>query len=215
MKEKKLTIFSVGSVLLNERMGAVKDVLVILGKGRETEEIDEEYQRRKFAGPWGLEELAKIYKGFSRNDLKEAALKYCQENLRSETREVLIELKKRGHILGALSANFQFIMDALLETLPLDFSEGSHIEFEEELATGGITKKTDRYMKTKILKEKMRNYGIEKENVIVIGHSITDLPMVKEAGVFVAFAPKEKMVKDGATILMEKKDLREILKYFD
>jgi len=37
--------------------------------------------------------------------------------------------------------------------------------------------------------------------------------MTKEAGVFIAFLPKEKEVEKIANFVIKKKDLREILKY--
>lgn len=210
--EKKLIIFGVSGVLLDDKMGGIKDVLVILEKGKEVEKIDKEYQKRKYIGPWGLEELAKLYKGFSENELREIALKYCYENLRKEAREVLFEFKKRAHILGAFSANPQFIMDALAEILPLDFSEGTRLEFKRGKATGKIQRKVDRYTKAKILKQEIKALDFRKEDVIVIGDSVTDLQMAKEAGLFVGFNPKEETVKEVADILIEQEDLREIFK---
>jgi len=74
------------------------------------------------------------------------------------------------------------------------------------------SKKTDRYVKAKILKERIKEYGIKKESVILVGSSVTDLPMAKETGVFIAFATKEKTVEDVAGIVIRKRNLREILK---
>lgn len=209
---KKLIIFGVSGVLLGDKIGGIKDLLVILGKEKEVRKIDKEYQKRKFTGPWGLKKIAELYRGFSESELKEAAFKYCQANLREEAREVLSELKKKGHLLGALSANPQFIMKALLEILPLDFSEGTRLEFKKGIATGKIQKKVDRYIKAKILKQKIKTLGFKKEKTLVIGDSVTDLPMAKEAGLFIGFDPKEETVREVANAIIEQKDLRKIFK---
>jgi len=104
-------------------------------------------------------------------------------------------------------------MDALKEILPLDFSEGSELEFKNKKATGKIQRKVDRYIKSEILREKIKKYKLKKENVIVIGDSITDLPMAKESGIFIALLPKEKEVEKIADFVIEKRNLREVLKY--
>lgn len=212
--EKKLIIFGVSGVLLDDKMGGIKDVLVILGKGKEAKEIDKEYQKRKYIGPWGLKELAKLYKGFSENELRKVAFEYCQENLKSGVKEVLIELKKRGHLLGVLSSNPQFFTDGLSEILPLDFSEGTQLEFKRGLATGRIKRRIDRYVKIRILKEKIKTLGFKKDQVIVISDtlSLTDFPMVKEAGFFVGFDPKKEKIREVADALVVQRDLGEVFR---
>jgi len=210
---KKLIIFDVDEVLLDNKLGGLKDILVILGKGKRVREIDKEYQKRKLAGPWGLEQLAKLYRSFFKERLKKLAIKYCKENLMNGTKECLEKLKAKNYVLGALSSNPQFIMDTLSKILPLNFSEGTKLEFKKGIATGKIQRKVDRYIKAKILKGKIKKYKLKKENAIVVGDSITDLPMTKEAGVFIAFLPKEKEVEKIANFVIKKKDLREILKY--
>jgi len=208
---KKLIVFG---VLLESKMGAFKDILASLGKEEEALKVEKEYQKRKLTGPWGLEKLAELYRGFSKRKLKEMALKYCTENLRKGTRETIDGLKRRDFVVGAISSDPQFVMDALTEIIPLDFSEGTKLEFKKGIATGRIERKIDRYIKVDILKEKKREYGIEKENVILIGDAITELPMVKEAGVFIAFDAKEEEVEDIAKIIIRDKDLRKIFGYF-
>ena len=207
----KLIVFG---VLLESKMGGFKDILVLLGKEREAKKIDKEYQKRKFKGPWGLKQLANLYKGFSKEKLKELALDYCQQNLTKGAREITVGLKKKGFLIGAISSNPQFIMDALAEILPLDFSEGTQLEFKEGIATGKIKKKVDRYTKVEILREKKRNYGLAEENVIVIGDSITALPMVREAKIFINFDIQKENIQNIARYIIEDKNLRKIFGYF-
>jgi hypothetical protein len=48
---KKLIIFGPCTLLKGE-MGGFKDVLVLLGKKKEVQKIDREYQKRRISGPW-------------------------------------------------------------------------------------------------------------------------------------------------------------------
>jgi HAD superfamily phosphoserine phosphatase-like hydrolase len=210
---KKLIVFDVDGVLLDNKLGGFKDILVLLEKRKEVKEIEKEWQKRKFSGPWGLEKLAKLYQGISEKKLEKITIEYCREHLMNGVKECLVKLKTRNYIIGALSSNPQFILDALTEILPLDFAEGTKLEFKNKKATGKIKKEANRYIKDRILKVKIKKYKLKKENVIVVGDSITDLPMAKEAGTFIAFLPKEKEVEKIADFVIKKKDLRKILKY--
>jgi phosphoserine phosphatase len=192
-------------------MGAFKDILVLLGKKKEVVKIDKKYQKIKFIGPWGLEKVAELYRGISEEKLKELAFDYCQKKLMKGMKEIVVDLKKKGFIVGALSSNPQFLMDTLKEILPFDFSEGTQLEFKNGKATGKIKKKVDRYRKAEILKEKREEYKIKKENTIVFGGSITDIPMVKEAGVFIGFDVEKETIGEVARMIMSNKDLLKIL----
>jgi phosphoserine phosphatase len=196
---KKLIVFSADGVLLNNKMSSFKEILMILGRGDEAEAIDKEYQQRKQSGPWGLEQLAQLYQGFSEDKLRETAMKYCQENLAEGAKECVDDLKEKGYTVGALSPNPQFILDSLAQNLSLDFAEGTELEFKDSIATGKIQKRVDRYIKAEILQNKREHYGLEKEDVIVVGDSITDIPMAELAGIFIGFSPKDDIVKEKAT----------------
>jgi len=209
---KKLIVFSVDKVLIDNEMGAFKDVLVLLGKGKEVQKIDEEYQKRKHFGPWGLEELAKLYKGFSKEKLRKVAFEYCLKNLMQGTKETIAKLRKKNYGVRALSSNPQFIMETLADILSLDFSHGTKLEFKDNIATGRISKQVNRYTKAEILKERMGQLNLQRKDVIIVGNSLTDLPMAEIAGFLVAFDAEEE-VKRKADVVIKKKDLREILKH--
>jgi len=199
---KRLIVFDVDGVLLNNKMGGFKDILILLEKEKDVQIIDEEYQKRKHVGPWGMEQLAELYQGFYQNRLRELAIKYCQKNLTKGVTSSLAKLKKRGYVIGALSSNPQFIMDVLTKELPLDFSEGTRLEFKEGVATGRIQRKVDRYIKAEILQKKIKDYQSKKEDTIVVGDSITDIPMAELAGTFIAFCPKQDIVKEKANLIV-------------
>jgi len=106
---KKLIVFNVDGVLLDNGLGGFKDILVILKKEKEVQKIDKEYQRRKLAGPWGLKQLAKLYEGFPEERLSQLAFDYCKNNLMPKSKETLTELKNKNYFLGALSSNPQLL----------------------------------------------------------------------------------------------------------
>lgn len=201
MNTKKLVIFSSGA-LLKEKMGSFKDVLVRFGKEKEVKELDEEYQRRKDQGPWGMEEVAALYRGLSEAELRAEANRHCQEDLVEGAREVVNTLKEKGYLVGAITASPQFVMDALKDVLNLDFAAGTELQFENSIATGKISKKVDRFGKAEFVKEKMEELGLKKEDVVVIGDAVSDLPMA-ELGKFIALNADKDSVKEKAQVVVE------------
>jgi len=212
-EKSKLVFFGVEGVLLNVVLGGFKDILTFLGKEEDVNKINEEYQKRKHLGPWGLEELVELCKGFSKTEFTKIAVDYCDKNLMMGAKDLIYEIKKKGFLIGAISSGPQFLLDALNNILDLDFVFGLEIEFKDNVATGKISRKIDRFIKVDILREKMKELNLAKENVIIIGDSITDIPMAKEAGFFVAFNSKNDEVKQKADVVVDKKDLKEVLKF--
>lgn len=205
MREKETKKMIVFGTIFESEMGGIKDILCLLGKKKEINEIDREYQRRKFFGPLGLKKLVKLFRGNLKDRLKKVALDYCQQKLLKGMREALAEFKKRGFLVGVLSSNPQFVMDVLKEILPLDFAIGTELEFKKGVATGRIKKEVNRYTKARILKMKRKKYGLSKENVIVIRRAtITHLPMAREAGVFIGFDPTKDTIIDIAQTVVNK-----------
>ena len=201
---KKMAVFDVDGVLLDNKLGGFKDVLIVLGKGEEVKKADNEYQERKYWGPWGLEEIAGLYAGFTRDRIKSVADEYCRENLQEGAKDCVRELRNnKDYLVGALSSNPQFIMDALAKELHLDFSEGTRLEFKNGIASGKIYKKVDRYGKAEILRERMEDWRVKKRNVVVVGDSITDLPMSELAGIFIGFRPKDDIIKQRAAKIVD------------
>lgn len=194
VENKKMVVFG---TLFNGEMGGIKDILIILGKGKKVIEIDRKFQEKKLFSPWGLKKLGRLFKGISKKELRNTALDYCSRNLIDGIKDISIVLKKKGFIVGVLSSNPQFMMDILKEMLPLDFAIGLQLEFKDGIATGRIMEEFNRYKKAEILKKKREEYGIEKENTIFISRaSVTHLPMTKETKFFLGFDPEKENIRE-------------------
>jgi len=62
------------------------------------------------------------------------------------------------------------------------------------------------------LKEKAQELKVEKENIVVLGSSVTDLSMAENAGKFIVCEVKDASVREKADILMEEFEVNELLK---
>jgi len=206
--EPKLLVFT---SLSDSKMGVIKDFLVLSGKEKEVKKMDREYQIRKLFGPWGLEELAQLYQGFSENKLKEIAFEYFQKKLIKGLKGFLLELKSKGFLMGALTSDSQFMFENCKENLLFDFAEGSNLEFQEKTATGKLKKKVDRYVKAEILRKKRLEYQLKKENVFGIGRAtMVNLPMAKETKFFIGFDVGRETIDDVIEAIRENKNLAKV-----
>ncbi len=207
MIKNKLFITGV-RMFFKDEVNPIGDILVRLGKGSEVEALRKEYEMKKHKGPFGLEKMAELYGEFSEKEAKEIAEKYCEESVRLEVRELVEKIKEKGYKVGLLSANPSFVLDFLKEKFSLDFAFGTEFDFESEK----LKSKMDRFKKADILKEKALEFEVEKEDIVVLGSSVTDLPMVENAGKFIAMGVKDESVKERADVLFGELDEKELLR---
>lgn len=211
---KKLVVFDVDGTLIDTKIGSFKELGVLLGKEHEVRKHDEEYQKRKHLGPWGLEELAMIFKGISEEKIKEAAEKIINNKLMAGVEETISQLKEKGFKIVSYSSSPMWIMDALKDKFGFDDVCGNIVEVAEGKVTGKLLERVDRYTKSQKLRAFMEKNNFDKGNTFIIGDSVTDLPMA-ELGRFIAFNSDKQEVKEKAEHAINKKDLREILQFIN
>ena len=55
--------------------------------------------------------------------------------------------------------------------------------------------------------------GIDISETVFVGDGENDIAILKEAGLGIAFCPKSNKVREAADVVIEKRDVREILKH--
>ncbi len=56
-----------------------------------------------------------------------------------------------------------------------------------------------------------RKLGVERKSIAAVGNSYIDIPMFEKSGLGIAFNPSDEKIKQAAEVVIEKKDLREII----
>ena len=208
----KLIVFDVDGTLIDTKIGSFKELGIYLGKEKEIREHDEEYQRRKHLGPWGLEELAEIFKNVKEDKIKQISEEIVSRQLMQGAEKLINELKKRGYLLVSYSSSPMWIMNVLKKKFNFDDICGNKVEVKDGRITGKLLEKIDRYGKASRLKNFMYNNGVKKEDTYIIGDSVTDLPMA-QYGHFIAFNSNKQEVKDEAEHIVDEKNLIKLLKF--
>ncbi len=130
--------------------------------------------------------------------------------------ETLRELKKRKIKLAIISGSINLVLERFIPNYNEYFDDVflSRIYFDE---TGAISKveatEFDMDAKALALRKIAEREKIDLKECAFVGDYLNDIKIMQEAGLGIAFNCKYDEVKKAANIVIEKKDLREILKY--
>jgi HAD superfamily PSPase-like hydrolase len=130
--------------------------------------------------------------------------------------ETLQELKKNGLKLAVISGSINVLLEKFIPNYNDIFDDVflSKIHFDEK---GNITKieatEFDMIKKADALKQVAKRENISLKECVFIGDYLNDVKVVQEAGLGIAFNTDEEELKAVANVVIEKKDLREVLGY--
>lgn len=163
--------------------------------------------------------IAELLRGLSMGELLEVASSIPFVN---DTIEVVELLRKRGNVVGIISDSYQFVTDYVKNKLEADFAIGNQLDFFEGKATGEVTipsyfyyqleSKCDHPLcKTNALRHIGYKYNIALENCIAIGDSASDLCMIEQAGMGIAFCTKNTRLRKAADKIIDQLSFADLL----
>ena len=118
-------------------------------------------------------------------------------------KDVLSAVKSNGLICGLLSGGFSFFSQFLKDKYQLDFAYSNELEVKNGRLTGRVIGDIVCAQKKKELLDKLGSKnGIVLNEMIAVGDGANDLPMLKAAGVGVAFRAKP-IVKAQAEFVIQ------------
>jgi phosphoserine phosphatase len=150
-----------------------------------------------------------LLKGLSKTEVD----RICQNlPIMNGAKEVVSELKKRGYRVICFSGGFRNATSPICEDLGIDANFSNILHDINGTLTGKVGgDMMFGFSKGDMLQRLQQLLGVTKENTFVVGDGANDLSMFKYASIKVAFCAKE-IVKKASTNIVDKKDLREILK---
>ena len=96
-------------------------------------------------------------------------------------------LKKEGFKLVAISTGLQFVAERVKEELGFDHVIGNRLNVRNGELTGGVKINISHGAKGRTLKGLLKRYKIKPHEMIAVGDSEGDIPMIKLAGYSIAF----------------------------
>jgi HAD superfamily phosphoserine phosphatase-like hydrolase len=186
---KKMVIFDMDNTILTksfistlaEKFGFKKELITIVT------ENSNPYTRTKL--------IARLVKGLNLKDLLETADSIPVAEYFTEIVELF---KEKEYICGIISDSYDCITNHLVNKYGLAFSIANELEFSASIVTGEVripsffiktkeSKCNHDFCKSNAMREVAHRYNIDIKNIITIGDSESDICMIKESGIGIAF----------------------------
>lgn len=171
------------------------------------------YQEQFLAGKISYRRFCKLdaahWKGLKEKDLEKAfrGVKYSKN-----VKPVIKKLKGSGFRLAAISTGLQFITTRVKEELGFDYVIGNRLNTRSGKLTGGVTINISHGAKGKTVKKILGHFGMKRHEMIAIGDSEGDLPMIKLAGYSIAFNSSSKELSKAVDYNCKSLDFMEVYK---
>jgi len=125
-------------------------------------------------------------------------------------KELCSALKKAGWKLIAVSGGFTIITDRLKEDLGIDRIFSNELIFDDGMLHDVILNVTSD--KAAAVRSTIKDWGVSKEDIVVVVDGANDLKLFALAGYTVGFCPVD-IVREKADVSIDQRDLSLLLKY--
>lgn len=117
---------------------------------------------------------------------------------------------RRGWKVGVVSGGFHEIVDTLVTRAGIDYSLANSLEMSDGVFTGRTTGPIiDKDAKLNALQHWVQAEGLSLSEAVAIGDGANDIPMLRAAGLGIAFCAKPK-VREAADAHLDERDLMKV-----
>lgn len=204
----KLIAFDLDNVLIDGE--AIDEIGKLMGVEAKISEITKKAMEGDLDFETSLKERVALLKGASVEDIKEVV---SNIPLMKGAEETIAELKKRGYKIATITGSFEIITDRMKDDLGLDYAFSNVLHEEDGKLTGDVSGPLVTGSKAEVLKEIMEMEKIKAEESAAVGDGANDVSMLEEAGLGIAFNAKP-VLKEKADVVVDKRDLKELLTVF-
>jgi len=150
--------------------------------------LAKKYQEQFLAGKISYRRFCELdaahWKGIKVSEVEKAfrSVRYSKN-----ARKVISRLRGEGFKLVAISTGLQFMADRVKEELGFDHVIGNRLRVRNGKLTGGVMINISHGAKGKTVRTILKKFRIKPGEMIAIGDSEGDIPMIKMAGYSIAF----------------------------
>ncbi len=192
-RTRRLVCFDMDSTLIQAEV--IVELARAAGVGEKVHEITESAMRGEFDFKESFRQRIALLKGLDEN-----VLKHIAENLPvTEGAERLFKtLKKYGFKTAILSGGFMYFGKYLQSRFDIDYVYANELEIKNGKLTGNYTGEiVDGEKKAELLRNLAFKEDIHLDQVIAVGDGSNDLPMLRLAGLGIAFHAKPIVEKSA------------------
>lgn len=201
----KLVVFDLDNVIIDGE--AIDEIGKLVDVQEQIAEITEKAMNGDLDFETSIKERVKLLEGASVEDIKNLA---NEMKLMEGAEDAIKGLKDKGYKIAVISGSFDLIADPLKEKLNLDYLFTNKLEEKDGKLTGEVTGPLVEGSKADVLNSIIESSDISVEECIAVGDGANDISMMEIAQVGIAFNAKPA-VKEVADIILEEKDLKEVL----
>ncbi len=192
-RNRRMVAFDMDSTLIQQEV--IDEMAKAAGVGEECARVTEQAMRGEIDFRESLQRRVALLEG-----LPESTLEAVAERLTlTEGAERLVRtIKAFGYVTAIISGGFTYFGRHLQRRLGIDYVYANDLEIDGGHLTGRVLGEiVDGRRKAELLREIATSEGLALEQVIAIGDGANDLPMLRLAGLGIAFHAKP-MVQESA-----------------
>ncbi|MFH1664667.1 MAG: HAD family phosphatase [Candidatus Omnitrophota bacterium] len=125
-------------------------------------------------------------------------------------RRAIKRLKDMGFKLAAVSTGLQFIADRIKKELGFDLVIGNRLNTRGGRLTGGVTINISHGAKGKTVRNILKRFDVKPREIIAVGDSEGDIPMIRHAGYSIAFNSSSEKLSRMADHVCGSDDFMEV-----
>ncbi|MDP8298799.1 MAG: HAD family phosphatase [Candidatus Tantalella remota] len=169
------------------------------------------YQEQFLAGKISYRRFCELdaahWKGIKVTELEKAfrSVRYSKN-----ARKVISRLRGDGFKLAAISTGLQFMADRVKNELGFDHVTGNRLRVRNGKLTGGVLINISHGAKGKTVRTILKKFKVKPSEMIAIGDSEGDIPMIKMAGYSIAFNSSSEDLSRGVDYNCKSDDFMEV-----
>jgi len=205
----KLIAFDLDNVLIDGEV--IDEMAKVHGVESKISEITRQAMEGELNFESALKKRVSLLKGASVDEITKVM---NEIPLMKGAKETITHLKKNNYKIATITGSFETIAQRIKDELNFDYAFYNSLSEENGILTGEVTGPLVKGHKSEILRKIMKMEKISSSECAAVGDGANDISMLEEAGLGVAFNAKP-VLKEIADVVVEKKDLRELMKVFD
>ncbi len=212
--ELKLACFDMDGTIIDDRL-----IEVVSKKFGLYDQIKRIQNDSSIFGYVKTQKIASILKGI---DEKEIVIALESIPLMKSCHRVINLLKNNDYKIGIITDSYTIAAKILVDKLGLDFVAANDLQISGGLITGEVRMplgwdKINCYCKISVCKRYhlevyARKYGVDIKNTVAIGDTRGDICMINNAGIGIAFMPKDDCISKHKN-LINRPDLMDMLDF--
>jgi phosphoserine phosphatase len=184
-----LIAFDLDSTLIREE--GIDEFARLHGVYAEVAKMTEEAMQGNLSFRESFQRRVSLLKGLSETKMQTVVRNI---HLTEGAETVIKTLQEKNYQVAILSGGFQMIADSVAKRLGIEHVFANRIEFIEGIATGNaLFPIVDAEAKAEHLLEIAQKIGVPISRTVAVGDGANDIPMLKKAGIGVAFNGKPRL----------------------